>query len=82
MCQLLVDSQAATFSRTSVDAPPAEAALMSGSAMPAPPAVTVSEAPLMRLGWYLRCRPFAAMTWLPHWLQDTSQAANLWAHKG
>lgn len=36
--------------------------------MPAPPAVTVSEARLMRLGWYLRCRPFAAMTWLPHWL--------------
>ncbi|SCD66510.1 hypothetical protein GA0115239_10537 [Streptomyces sp. BpilaLS-43] len=66
MCQLLVDSQAATFSHTSVEAAPAEAAVSSGSAMPAPPAVTVSEARLIRLGWYLRCRPFAAMTWLPH----------------
>ncbi|GFN08834.1 hypothetical protein Smic_73900 [Streptomyces microflavus] len=72
-----LDSQAATFSQTSPDAAPAEAAVMSGSAMPAPPAVTVSEARLIRLGWYLRCRPFAAMTGLPHWRWDTSQAANV-----
>lgn len=45
-----------------------EAAVSSGSAIPAPPAVTVSEARLIRLGWYLRCRPFAAMIRLPHWL--------------
>ncbi len=36
--------------------------------MPAPPAVTVSEARLIRLGWYLRCRPVAAIFRLPHWL--------------
>lgn len=68
MCQFPVDSQAATFSHTSVVAAPAEAAVRSGSAMPAPPAVTVSEARLMRLGWYLRCRPVAAIFRLPHWL--------------
>ncbi|SCF59868.1 hypothetical protein GA0115280_102924 [Streptomyces sp. Cmuel-A718b] len=50
MAQLPLDSQAATFSQTSPDAAPAEAAVMSGSAMPAPPAVTVSEARLIRLG--------------------------------
>ncbi|GFN00655.1 hypothetical protein Sfulv_54650 [Streptomyces fulvorobeus] len=49
-CQLLVDSQAATFSHTSAEAAPADAAVMNGSAMPAPPAVTVSETRLMRLG--------------------------------
>ncbi|GAA2926411.1 hypothetical protein GCM10010446_08500 [Streptomyces enissocaesilis] len=64
--QLSVDSQAATFSQTSTEAASAAPGAISGRAIPAPPAVTVSDARLIRLGWYRRCRPDAAMTQLPH----------------
>lgn len=51
MPQLSLDSQAATLSHTSTEAPWATPAPIRGSAMPAPPAVTVSDARLIRLGW-------------------------------
>ncbi|GGK01192.1 hypothetical protein GCM10011583_35830 [Streptomyces camponoticapitis] len=81
ICQLFVDSQAATFSHVSTGAALAVPAPMSGRAMPAPPAVTVSDARLMRLGWYLRWRPVAAMVSAPPLagkdVWDTSQSVNL-----
>lgn len=52
--QLEVDSQAATFSQTSSEAACTAPAPISGSAIPALPAVTVSEARLIRLGWWRR----------------------------
>ncbi len=50
MSQLSVDSQAATFSQVSTSAACAVPVPMSGRAMPAPPAVTVSEARLILFG--------------------------------
>ncbi len=61
MSQFPVDSQAATFSQVATSAACAGPAPMSGRAMPAPPAVTVSEARLILFGWYRRCRPRTAM---------------------
>lgn len=50
MRQLFVDSQDATLFQVSTEAAWATPAPMSGSAIPAPPAVTASEARLMLLG--------------------------------
>lgn len=50
MCQLPLDSQAATLFQVSASAAWATPVPMSGRAMPAPPAVTVSEARLILFG--------------------------------
>ncbi|GGL65474.1 hypothetical protein GCM10010129_06300 [Streptomyces fumigatiscleroticus] len=61
MPQSLLDSQAATLSQVPASAAWATPVPMSGRAIPAPPAVTVSEARLILFGWYRRCRPRTAM---------------------
>lgn len=61
MLQLPLDSQAATLFQVEASAASAVPAATSGMASPAPPAVTVSEARLILLGWYRRCRPRTAM---------------------
>lgn len=50
MLQLSVDSQAATLFQVSTSAACATPVPISGSAIPAPPAVTVSEARLILFG--------------------------------